>query len=180
VELHGGSVTAESGGEGRGATFKVTLPLLASGRRTAAVAAGNAAAPSQSSSADMSLAGLRLLVVDDDEDALVLMRMVLGRRGAEVTTAVSAAEALDALGVVKPDVLICDIAMPQTDGYALLRQVRALPPDKGGRTPAVALTAYAGEADKQKAFAVGFQAHLGKPVTPHELAVTVAGVKKVD
>ena len=183
VELHGGSVKAESGGEGRGATFRVSLPVLASGLRmptVAEVGAGNAAAPSQSSSADISLAGLRLLVVDDDEDALVLMRMALGRRGAEVTTAASAAEALDAMGISKPDVLICDIGMPQTDGYALLRQVRALPPEKGGHIPAVALTAYAGEGDKQRAFAVGFQAHLAKPVTPHELAVTIAGVQKGD
>ncbi len=94
-----------------------------------------------------------------------------------MTTAASAAEALDALGVVKPDVLICDIGMPQTDGYELIGQVRALPPDKVGSNPALALTAYAREEDKRKALAAGFQAHVAKPLTPDELAATVISVK---
>jgi CheY-like chemotaxis protein len=170
-------LTLFSGGEGLGTTFTVTLPLLASGQQPASAdinaAAQKAIPPDQPIRVKLNLRGLRVLVVEDEEDALQLMKMALGRLGAAVVTAASGNEALAVLGGMKPDALICDIGMPEMDGYELIRRVRALSPQQGGSIPAVALTAYAREEDKQKALAAGFQKHLAKPVTPDELATTV-------
>ena len=120
------------------------------------------------------LEGLRVLLVDDHEDTLQLLSMFLRRQGAEVTAVDSAARALEEIAAARPDVLISDVGMPAEDGYELMRKVRSLAPGRGGRTPAVALTAYAGEADRRLAFEAGFDAHVAKPVEPESLLATLA------
>ena len=122
------------------------------------------------------LVGLRLLVVDDERDTLELVGEVLRGHGAEVHFATSAAEALEKLASVRPDIIVSDIGMPDADGYALIRRIRALPAEAGGRTPAVALTAYARGEDAQRAFAAGFQMHVTKPIEPQQLATVVANL----
>jgi CheY-like chemotaxis protein len=122
------------------------------------------------------LDGLRLLVVDDEEDALRLVTEVLREQGAEVHVAMSAREALEMFGTVQPDVVVSDIGMPDADGLSLIRKIRARSPQQGGRTPAVALTAYARAEEAQRAFAAGFQMHIAKPVEPAHLATVVANL----
>jgi CheY-like chemotaxis protein len=117
-----------------------------------------------------------VLAVDDERDTLELVRVILARAGAVVTTATDAAAALDALRRTRPDVLLTDIGMPVEDGYQLLRRVRALGADEGGQTPAVALTAYAGEADRSRTLAAGFQLHLPKPVDAAQLVAVIANL----
>jgi CheY-like chemotaxis protein len=173
VVAHGGSVSARSDGPGRGATFVVRLPA-----RQAIAAPGRAAVASTSPASEPPprLDGLRLLVVDDEADAREVVTEVLRACGAEVTSAASAAEALDLFGRVRPDVIVSDIGMPETDGYTLLRRIRALPAERGGRTPAVALTAYTRPEDVHRAFAAGYQMHAAKPVEPAGLATMVANL----
>jgi len=120
------------------------------------------------------LAGLRVLVVDDEPDARGLVARLLGDHKADVTTASSAGEAFERLVAGPPDVLICDIGMPGEDGYSLIRRVRALGPENGGGVPALALTAYARPEDRIKAIGAGFQYHVAKPVDPAELVILVA------
>jgi CheY-like chemotaxis protein len=122
------------------------------------------------------LYGLKLLVVDDDVDTRELIDWVLRRAGAEVTTAGSAKEALDALDKERFHLLISDIAMPDEDGYSLLKKVRALPPEHGGRIPAVALTAHSMVQDRLQSLRAGFQSHVPKPVVPEELVEVVASI----
>ncbi len=177
VELHGGSVTAESGGKGHGATFTVILPLAGAGAAaTPRQPIGEAAALSPEESAVMDmlptapihgrprppLAGVTCLVVDDDPDTRELMKAALEAEGLEVLIAASAREGYEL--VARARVLVCDIAMPGEDGFSLMRKVRALPPDRGGSIPAIAVTAHAGEKDRALALEAGFQAHVGKPV----------------
>ncbi|HET9929517.1 MAG TPA: ATP-binding protein [Polyangiaceae bacterium] len=175
IVAHGGSVSVESDGPGRGATFTVRLPA-----RQSSSAVADAEPSSQDGAAvkgqlDM-LAGLRVLIVDDEPDALQLLRAVLTEAGAEVHAAGSASEALQRFLEVRPDVLVSDIGMPNEDGYSLIRKVRAQPVDRGGRTPAVALTAYARPQDVQRAFVAGFQMHVVKPVEPAALRSVVANL----
>jgi signal transduction histidine kinase/ActR/RegA family two-component response regulator len=174
VELHGGTIRAESAGEGKGATFIVGIPLRAvqdpaSERREHPRAAGDTPLPSLG----VSLTGLRILVVDDQADARDLMHSVLVGAGAKVLTAESADEALALLTSQRPDVIVSDIGMPGRDGYELMRAIRALPPESGGRTPAIALTAFARPEDRMRAMLAGFQVHLNKPIEPQELLATV-------
>jgi PAS domain S-box-containing protein len=179
VELHGGTVGAESEGQGRGATFTVTLPLAGAVAQPGEPDDSRAARvkrPASPVDCPPSLSGLRVLVVDDEPDTLDFLVAVLEGCGAEVTAASSAAEAFRLLKEVKPDVLVSDIGMPDEDGYALIRRVRQLEDDEGGRTPAIALTAYAREEDRRKAIRAGFQAHMTKPVEPSELAEVVASL----
>jgi CheY-like chemotaxis protein len=126
--------------------------------------------------ATIKLEGVKVLVVDDEPDARRLLTEVLSRRGAEVLTAASAAEALEMLQVWRPHVLLSDIGMPDGDGYELIQRVRELPEERGGRTPAAALTAYAGPADRVRALSEGYQLHVAKPVEPAELAAVVASL----
>jgi CheY-like chemotaxis protein len=122
------------------------------------------------------LDGLRVLVVDDEADALGLVSDLLRAQGADVYLAASAPEALEKFGAVRPDVVVSDIGMPELDGFALIRKIRALGVEQGGRTPAVALTAYAGAEDARRAFAAGFQMHVAKPVEPSQLTTVVANL----
>jgi PAS domain S-box-containing protein len=172
VELHGGSVAAQSEGEGRGATFSVRLPVAAS--RTPAERAP--AAVTTDGAVGWGLSGLRLLVVDDEADAREVMRFMLERGGAQVRTAESAAQALDAIREERPDLLISDIGMPIEDGYVLVRRLRAMEEGLGRRLPAIALTAYASEEDTRRARTAGFDAHLSKPVDPARLIEIAAGL----
>jgi signal transduction histidine kinase/ActR/RegA family two-component response regulator len=177
VELHGGSVKAHSGGPGRGATFVVTLPVaIAEVPPEPAARPQASAAPVDSLAGVARLDGLRVLVVDDDDEAVSLARAILGGAGAEVRACLSAPEALELLRHWLPDVLVSDIEMPGEDGYSLIRKVRALVEDEGGRTPAVALTAYGRTQDRTRSLAAGFSMHVPKPVDPGELTTIVASV----
>ncbi|HWO01569.1 MAG TPA: ATP-binding protein, partial [Blastocatellia bacterium] len=181
VELHGGTVHAESEGEGKGATFVVRLPLMIS--RTT-VSGGELDHPAVSRNEVMlecpaQLAGLRALIVDGDANARDLVTAILAECEAEVKTAASAEEALALFGEHsewQPDVLISDIEMSGIDGYELMRLVRKLPAERGGSVPAVALTAYARMEDRMKALSAGFQMHVPKPVEPAELLTVLASV----
>ena len=166
VQAHGGDITAESEGDGRGALFTVRLPVRSD---IPSVAPARAAAVPR-------LDGLRVLVVDDEDDARQLVATVLRDQGAEVRVAGNGAEAIDAFRASKPDVLVSDIGMPDMDGYALIRRIRALSPADGGRTPAVALTAFARADDAERAFAAGYQRHIAKPIEPSQLATLVANL----
>ncbi|MFL6193918.1 MAG: ATP-binding protein [Thermoanaerobaculia bacterium] len=169
VELHGGTVWAESDGDGQGAAFVVRLPLAMADSPAPGDSQGQAAGDP----AHAPLAGLRLLLVEDEPDTLSVMTELLTLRGAEVTGAASAAEALEKLKDCRPDLLVSDIGMPGKDGYDLIREVRAS--GLGAEAlPAVAVTAFASAEDRQRALDAGFQAHLAKPIRPDELTRTLA------
>lgn len=167
VELHSGTVAAHSAGLRQGSSFKVTLPLAASAPALPVSEAGEALDTP-------SLDGLRILLVDDEEDARVLLREILERRGAIVRSAGSVPAALAALREEMPDVLVSDIGMPHEDGYSLIKKVRELPNGSAAKLPAAALTAYASTQDRTKSLLAGFQSHVVKPVDPSELIVVVA------
>ena len=122
------------------------------------------------------LAGKRLLIVDDESDTLELFAKIFADQGADVTVAASAAQALERIATTRPDVLICDIEMPDEDGYALIQKVRSLAPQDGGSVPAVAVTAYGSVEDRIRILSAGFQMHVPKPVEPAELVAVVARV----
>jgi PAS domain S-box-containing protein len=178
VELHGGGVAAESAGEGHGTTFTVRLPVTIARRQLDDGERHHPLVPTTNSSPykTTDLSALKLVVVDDHADARDLIKRVLEECGAEVLVAVSAAEALLLVERHKPDVLISDIGMPDIDGYELLRRVRTLGAPRGGRVPAVALTAFARSQDRTRALHAGYLAHLAKPVEPSELIATIATV----
>src|SRR5262245_20154060 len=177
MELHHGSVMAESEGEGRGATFTVTLPLLASGAVVASER--NRPSPVTAPTTGPILEGLRVLVVDDDADTCELLTTVLGSYGASVSSAGSVSEAQEAVERQWPQVLVSDIAMPGEDGYVLLQRLRALEGERGQRLPALALTAHARASDTEQAYLAGFDAHVAKPVEPAELAQIIARLARV-
>lgn len=173
VELHGGTVRAESAGEGRGAIFTVTFPaLLDVGARPSDAAVSDDRVAAHGGR----LRGLKMLVVDDDRDTCETIGTVLESEGAEVRTCLSASEALELLDAWVPDVMMSDIAMPGEDGYTLLRKIRARTADAGGRMLAVALTAYGGDDDRVRALSAGFHVHVGKPVEPQQLVRVVGSV----
>jgi signal transduction histidine kinase/CheY-like chemotaxis protein len=182
VELHGGTISAHSNGRDKGARFEIHLPsvVLPSaesvvGRDASPVGALPAAVVDSSL-----LRGLHVLVVDDEEDARVLLETALTQYGAQVSTAASAAEALAEIDRRLPDVLVSDISMPHEDGLALIRQVRARVPARGGAIPAVAITACASFSDGRSAKAAGFQAHVVKPFEPSEVATVTAHLAQRD
>ncbi|MEH1804007.1 MAG: hybrid sensor histidine kinase/response regulator [Nostoc sp.] len=171
VELHKGTIFAQSSGSGQGATFTVRLPLLQDNR-------GNREATGKSSSpiASTPLAGLRVLVVDDEADTRNFLSFMFEEYGAFATAVASVDEALAVLEQAKPDILISDIGMSEQDGYTLIRKLRSLEPEKGGRIPAIALTAYTREEDRLEALRAGFQKHLSKPIDPNKLISAVVNV----
>lgn len=178
IELHGGKISAESPGEGLGATFRVEIPIVAVKDLKArfalrANAAGAAAAPTVGP-LDVDLAGRRVLAVDDQADTLAIINRILTRQRAEVRTATSAAAGLAILADWAPDLLISDIGMPGQDGYSFIRAVRALPKSSARRLPAVALTAFARESDRKAAIDAGFDEHLAKPIDTGMLLSKVA------
>jgi PAS domain S-box-containing protein len=170
VALHGGSITAESGGIGQGATFTIVLPSSA--------AAGVVDRPPDPVAKEPqprdSLSGIRILVVEDELDTCEFLERFLRSYGAEVLTAHSAAQALSRIANDKIDIVVSDIGLPDVDGYDLMHRMRKLPPQAGGATPAIALTAYARTEDRMRAFRAGYQAHLAKPIEPAELAATIS------
>ncbi|HEV2800138.1 MAG TPA: PAS domain S-box protein [Pyrinomonadaceae bacterium] len=187
IELHGGTVTAESEGTGLGTTFKVSLPLMivhqrefganGAGRNATAAAAEHPTAGGRMTlECPSELEGLRVLLVEDEPDSREMLMVVLTQCRAEVRAVANAADALSQLETWRPDVLISDIEMPGEDGYSLIRKVRGLPPERGGRVPAAALTAYARTEDRMRALLAGFQLHVPKPVEPAELAAVVASL----
>jgi len=177
VELHGGSVRVHSPGEGRGANFIVSLPLMVHRNLTNGdwlhLRTPSAAALEFKRS---DLSGLRVLVVDDEEDARELIKRILIECDAEVFTASNAREALALLEAERPEVLISDISMPDIDGYELLRKARLLEEAGGRKIPAIALTAFARSEDRTRALRAGFLVHVSKPIEPSELVASVASV----
>jgi PAS domain S-box-containing protein len=179
VELHGGSVRAKSPGEGLGATFTMSLPVTAIHQEAEPVverrhpkALGNPAA----SDLCADIAGVKVLIVDDEPDARALLKRLLEDCNAVVAIAASVDEAMKQIQVERPDVIVSDIGMPGEDGYGLIRRLRALTPELGGNIPAMALTAYARAEDRVKAVLAGFQHHVSKPVEPAELIAMVASL----
>lgn len=177
VDLHGGTVSVQSEGEGKGATFTITLPFVgvvnSHDAETEQLAPGEKIITLEGLP---SLAGLKVLVVDDEADTRELIREVLKECGSEVITSRSVPEALAALQEHQPDVLITDLGMPDEDGYALISKIRALPSERGGQIPAAALTAYARAEDRMRVLRSGFQFHLPKPVDSAELVTVVASL----
>lgn len=171
VELHGGTVEAESLGQDRGATFVVQLP------RAFDATTKPVPSPFRPGLTAASLGGIRVLVVEDHVDTLEIVVMVLRDHGAEVVTAQSTEEARKVFQQTRPHVLLSDIGLPGEDGYALIRSIRELPAELGGAVPAAALTAYASQADRTRILESGFQAHIAKPVEPEELVATVARLR---
>ena len=181
VELHGGTVSAASEGEGKGAAFTVSLPVNKH-HQDGNVPLGSSThvsfVPAEVESVDRypTLGGLRLLVVEDEEDTLTMLAMVFGRCGAEVKAVGSTAEALSLMEEWQPHVLVSDLGLPGEDGYSLIRKVRERESREGMFIPAVALSGYARIEDKAQALAAGYQLHLAKPISPLELTNAVAGL----
>jgi len=180
VEMHGGTVLAESGGDGKGATFVVRLPVLLADVRPAAAPRVQDAVdrPPARLPALARLDGLRVLVVDDDRDAVDLATAILTAAGATVRSCSRASEALEVLRQWRPAVLVSDIEMPEEDGLALIRNVRALPAEEGGATAAMALTGYGRIEDRMRSLAAGYTTHLSKPVDPAEFTAIVASLAR--
>ena len=171
VELHGGNIWAESAGEGCGASFVVQLPALAT---VDTVQAQNETL----SMPELSLAGVRILVVDDDEDSRNFLLFLLQAQGAQVTLASTAVQAFQILQESLQDILLTDIAMPETDGYELVRSIRASEQDQV--LPVIAITAYAGELNEQQVLGAGFQCHIAKPIDSYQLIVAIRGLIRSD
>jgi two-component system CheB/CheR fusion protein len=172
VTAHGGTVEVESAGRTMGSTFTVLLPLMKGYGKTAPKAQ---AEPPEQPAAE-GIQDVRILVVEDDPGTREALTEMLGLNGAEVRAAESATRALKVFEEFKPELLICDIAMPDEDGYALLGRIQALGPKGGGNVPALALTALAGEEDRRRAFAAGFQMHMAKPVDVDRLLTALQGL----
>lgn len=180
VRQQGGAVSAESEGAGKGATFTVEFPLtssevISSDLGPVPLISNRPKAVLESSDliADQRLKHRRILIVEDDVDTQELLKTVLSRHGAEVTTVNSGASALAEIAHAKPDVIISDIAMAGENGYDLIKKIRSLGPEEGGHVPAIALTAYAGPSDRRRALLAGFQTHLAKPVEPDDLLAVI-------
>jgi CheY-like chemotaxis protein/anti-sigma regulatory factor (Ser/Thr protein kinase) len=177
VQAHGGQITVHSDGEGKGALFTVDLPARPAPRESDKMPTRPpSAAGSPRASRRVRLDGVRALIVDDDDDSREFLELMLADQGAIVMSASSAGEALARIARDRPDVLVSDIGMPDVSGYALIRRVRSLPESDGGRTPAIALTAYARAVDGERAFSAGFQAHVAKPVDAERLTAVVANL----
>jgi PAS domain S-box-containing protein len=179
VELHGGTIAAQSDGLGHGATFVVRIPISPI-RSTSFAVPSTPAVPAMRATTTLGcppeLDGLRVLVCEDEPDARDLLESILLECNATVVLAGSVVEALDRFREQIPDVIVSDIGMPEASGYELIRRIRALPADQGGRVPAIALTAYASLADRTRAMMEGFQNHVSKPTEPQELLAAIAAL----
>lgn len=178
VELHGGTITAESEGTGRGATFRVRLPMASVRQRSE-----HDSTPRPPPPAPLALREIRALVIDDERDSRELLAHVLTLSGAQVTQAADAPQAIALLSAERFDVIVSDVGMPDMDGFELIAAVRTRSEAQGGRTPAIALTAYSRASDRMAALRAGFQAHVAKPADPEELVAIVASIvgrKSVD
>jgi PAS domain S-box-containing protein len=173
VELHGGTVQAESAGDGQGATFTVDIPLAT---RPATPWEVDTLQHGVWLDSEPTLQGLHVLMVDDEPDARELVTTVLERKGASITAVATVEEALREIEREKPDVILSDLGMPGEDGYSLIRRLRAQSPERGGRIPAAALTAYASAQDRTRALLAGFQSHVPKPIEALELAAVIANL----
>lgn len=178
VEMHGGSVEANSEGVGHGSTFTVRLPITAMRPLPDATEAVRDAAAPRSPEVEVELDGLHVLAVDDDEDSRRLVQAVLEKAGARVTLATSVEQAMAAFDRELPDVVVSDIGMPGQDGLELIRRIRARPGDRGGQVPAAALTAYARAGDRTRVLSAGFSMHLPKPIEPEELIAVVISLAR--
>ncbi|MCA1580221.1 MAG: response regulator [Acidobacteria bacterium] len=179
LELHGGTISAHSDGDGAGSRFNVVLPRVALGIHNAEARGSGETPPVRTSPEEIGdIRGLSILVVEDEADGRELLVELLGAAGARVTEADSVRAALEIFANTPPDLLVSDIGMPGEDGYALMRAVRALPVESGGAVPALAVTAYAREEDRLRALSSGFQGHVAKPIDPDELVRQIARVWK--
>ena len=181
VELHGGTVSAESAGLGKGARLTVRLPVTTATATQPQLPAANLVIESKESetpAGSVDLRGLRVLLVDDEPDTLDLLRAILNQFGAKVRAAGSTNDALETFLEWRPDVLVSDLGMPSEDGYALIAKVRALTAEQGCNIPAAALTGHVREEDRADALAAGYQTHINKPVDPAKLAAAVADLGK--
>jgi CheY-like chemotaxis protein len=176
VELHGGTVRVQSEGEGKGATFTVNLPVAVPHEKIGAPVSRDVSSTNGAgeNSHAVDLTGLKVLVVDDEPDACRLIKWVLTECHAEVVTASSAIEAVPLAESARPDILISDLGMPEIDGYELLRRIRALGPARGGKVPAIAVSAFARPEDRARSLRAGFAMHMSKPIQPNRLTATVA------
>ena len=179
VELHGGTIEATSAGEGQGSTFKVRLPVAAIGFKDSTPFQSEGLVAVARGAEIPNLSQFKVLAIDDSADARQLLRAVLEQFGANVLTASSAREGLELLKVSQPDVIVCDIGMPEEDGYTFISEVRKLSPHHGGSTPAIALTAYVRVEDRMRALAAGYQMFVPKPVEASELASLIQAVMGV-
>ena len=173
VELHGGRAAVASDGKGRGATFRLSLPVVQAGRVGGAHAGTD---QRRRVTAWPSLAGVRALIVDDDPDAAELLSEGLRGQGASVVAVPGAAAAFRAFQAERPDIVLSDIAMPNEDGLALIQRIRALPSDRGGRVPAIAVSAYARADDRERSLEAGFQLHVSKPIDIEQLVAAIASL----
>ena len=177
VELHGGTISAESEGLGKGSSFTVDLPLGQERRDPArAEERRREVERRRSRSGVVRLDGVHVLLVEDDDDSRKLLGTMLKRYGARVTSTKSAKEALSVFDNELPDVMISDIGMPDEDGYELIRKLRSTPPDRGGLTPAIALTGYASRKDRERALAAGYQKHMAKPIEQADMITAIASM----
>jgi CheY-like chemotaxis protein len=175
IEMHGGTVIAESEGVGQGATFRIRLPVRVLKAQDAEAAPLEV--PVQAFADDIALDKIRVMVVDDEAETRDLLKVMLASQGADVETYGSGAEALNQIDAWKPQVIVSDIGMPVQDGYAFIRKVRGLGSD-AQTIPAIALTAYARAEDRMRALAAGFQMHVPKPVEASELVMVIASLIK--
>jgi PAS domain S-box-containing protein len=181
VEMHGGSVMASSPGKDQGATFQIRLPLISATRQSRPEGPRPETPPPalkerKSMENGHKLDGVRVLLVEDNLDTLEMLRFIFEESGADVITSTSVDEALAALERFRPDALVSDIAMPDRDGYDLIREIRSREPERGGKIPAVAVTAYARAEDRVRVLAAGFHMHIAKPIDPDELIAVVASL----
>jgi CheY-like chemotaxis protein len=178
VEIHGGTVQAESAGEGKGSTFTIRLPGVP--RHGTAAPKNQLRLQQQMSGATAGiLTGLRIMVVDDDPDSREVIAAELTLYGAKTCVFVSAGDALRKLETFTPDVIVADIGMPGEDGYSMMREIRNSPLEQTRLIPAIALTAYAGDGNRQRALDAGYQKHISKPAEPGELVLAIAGIARV-
>ncbi len=175
VELHGGTISAESEGLGKGSMFTVDLPLAQERRDPArAEERRREVERRRSRKVAIRLDGLHVLLVEDDDDSRKLLGTMLKRYGARVTATKNAKEALSVFDEELPDLLLSDIGMPDEDGYELIRKLRSAPPDRGGLIPAIALTGYASRKDRERALTAGYQQHMAKPVEQADMIAAIA------